>query len=272
MSGPVVLDRAQLALAISEVEAIGQTFPKAAVAQFAQEVVRRVANNLVVHLPEEVLPTSKEVDALSEALLEGDDSRAIALIEQAQRKGAHYDVLCQAYLAESARRLGSWWDADKVPFYRVTVAAGRIYSILRILRLQRPVQVQHKGRSAIFAAVPGESHTLGITMATDMARERGWDIELFVGRSHDELVDLLRQRETVLIGLSAGTKRVLPALIKLIVALRISNPGTKIMVCGQIAARNVNLAGITGVDAVATDFEQALSLMERFAGEAKPGH
>lgn len=264
MSGPVVLDREQLALAISEVEALAQTLPKAAVAQFAQEVVRRVADNLVVPLPREVFPTSEEIDALSEALLDGDDGTAIALIEQAQKSGAHYEAVCQSYLAESARRLGSWWDEDKVSFYRVTVAAGRIYTILRLLRLHRPVQLQNLRRSAIFAAVPGEDHTLGITIATDMARARGWDIELFVGRSHEDLVEVLGRRETVLIGLSAGTRRVLPALIKLIVALRISNPGAKIMICGQIAVNNLNLEGITGVDAVAADFEQALAQMERF--------
>lgn len=267
MSGPVILDRARLALALSEVEEIRKALPENALTALAQEVVKRVAENLAPPPPHDLAPTSEEIDALSEALMAADDSAAIALIEQARRNGASYDALCHAYLAEASRRVGLWWEEDKVSFYRVTIAAGRIYAILRILRLQRIAPVPDLRRSAIFAAVPGEDHTLGITIAADMARELGWDIELLVGHSHDELAEVLMKRETGLIGLSASTRRSLPALIKLIVALRISNPAAKILICGQIATHNLNLDGITGADAVAPDLDSALAAM---AGMIEP--
>lgn len=37
----------------------------------------------------------------------------------------------------------------------------------------------------------------------------------------------------------------------------------RILVCGQIAARNLSLEGITGADAAATDLDSALAQMER---------
>lgn len=271
MSGPQGLDRQKLALALSEIEVIRRAFPEEALTDLAQEVVRRVAENLLdAPQPAELLPSSDEIDALSEALMSADDGAAIALIEQAQKEGASYEALCQSYLAEASRRLGRWWEEDKISFYRVTIAAGRIYAILRSLRLQRLVPLPDLRRSAIFVAVPGEDHTLGITIAADMAREAGWDIELFIGHSHDELVSILCDRDTAIIGLSAGSKRSLPALIKLIVALRISNPEAKIMICGQIASRDLNLAGITGADAVAPDFSTAIHQMEGFLQPPRP--
>ena len=271
MSGPLGLDRQKLALALSEIDEIRRAFPEEALTDLAEEVVRRVAENLLAAAPPaDLLPSSEEIDALSEALMSTDDGAAIALIERAQKDGASYEALCQSYLAEASRRLGLWWEQDKISFYRVTIAAGRIYAILRSLRLQRNILVPDLRRSAIFVSVPGEDHTLGITIAADMAREAGWDIELFVGHSHDELMSILDQRETAIIGLSAGSKRSLPALIKLIVALRISNPGTKILICGQITARNLNLDGITGADAIAPDFASAISQMEHFLRPPQP--
>lgn len=263
MAGSVLLDRHILAKAFYEIETIRQTLPQTALTALAQEVVQRVAVSLHV-LPMDFLPTSEEIDGLCQALLSTDPHAAIALIEQAQKNGASYEALCLSNLAVAARRLGEWWDEDRVSFYEVTLAAGRIYAILRTLRLDRLLPTPDMRRSAIFASVPDDLHTLGITIAADLARDKGWDIELFTGLPHAELVHTFEARETALIGLSASGKRSLPALIKLIVALRISNPRARILVCGQIAASSFNLVGITGADAAATDFEGAIEHLERW--------
>lgn len=100
-------------------------------------------------------------------------------------------------------------------------------------------------------------------MAADLARDRGWDIDLFVGLSHDELLAELIKRKPVVLGLSASGKRAVPALTKLIVAERISNPTGRILVCGPIASSSLNLVGVIGADAAAVDFETAMGHMER---------
>lgn len=262
MSGAGLFDRQMLEVALSEIDKVRSTLPETALSDLAQEVVRRVAQNLQTSFPPDVKLGSKEVDDLCAALLSDDPSAAGMLIESAQTKGSSYDALCLSYLGAAARRLGEWWDDDRISFYRVTIAAGRIYAILRILRFDRAVASPDMCRAAVFASVPGENHTLGITIAADLARDRGWDIELFVGLSHDELVQNLELRQPPLIGLSASGRRSLPALTKLIVALRISNPGTRILVCGQIASSTLSLVGVTGADAAATDFQGALVQME----------
>lgn len=265
MSGSAYMDSRRLGIAFSEIEAIRNSLPEAALTALALEVVARVANNLRDLPPSEVTPTSEEIDDMCAALLSPDRRAAIAQVVRARRKGASYETLCLGYLSGAARRLGDWWDDDRVPFQEVTIAAGRIYALLRILRLERMTPLPDLRRAAVFAAVPGEDHTLGITIAADLARNRGWDVELFVGRSHDDLVRELEVRQSVIIGLSASGKRSLPALIKLIVALRISCPRARILVCGNIATTSFNLVGLTGADAAATDFEGALVELERLA-------
>jgi len=259
----MLLDRLNLAKAFSEVDVIRQKLPEPLLTAVVQEVVKRVANNRRAEPLAEFNPTRGQIDALCSALVSQDPSAAIALIEEAQRKGGSYDALYQNYLAVAARQLGDWWDEDRVSFYKVTIAAGRIYAILRILRLQKLVPLPDGRRTAVFVSVPLDNHTLGITLAADMARDRGWDIELFTGLSHDNLVHELEQRDTPLIGVSASGIRVLPGLIRLIVSLRLSNPKARILVCGQIASLDLGLDGMGGADSVAGDFHQAYAYMEQ---------
>ena len=187
------------------------------------------------------------------------------MIETAQRKGASHETLWLAYLGDASRRLGEWWVEDRVSFYQVTLGAGRIYAILRILRLQSPPPAPHAGWSALFANVPGDDHTLGITIAADMARDRGWDIDLLVGHAHDEMVAEIERRNPPIIGLSAGSRKTLPALLKLILALRLTNPYAKILVCGHIATLELELGDVAGVDGTATDFDEAIAFMDLVA-------
>ena len=274
MSRLMVIDRSRLALAFSEIEGIGQKLPEAALADLAEEVGKQVAINLQSISPPEVRPTSAEIDALGEALLSRDPSEAVRIVEAAQRNGASHETLWLAWLGDASRRLGEWWTADRVSFYQVTLAAGRIYAILRILRLQSHPPLALAGRTAVFASVPGDDHTLGITIAADMARDRGWDIDLIVGQSHDDLVGGLAERDPPMIGLSAGSRRSLPALLRLIVALRLTLPQARLFVCGQIAALDLDLEGIAGVDAAAPDFDAAMAFMNRSLRrpEGQPAH
>lgn len=263
MSRSAMFDRRMLETAFSEIDAVQRSLPQATLNTLAAEVVNRVANNLRFDIQPDLEPCPDEIDTLCNALLSDDPHEAAIFIDRAQMKGSSYETLCLLYLSVAARRLGEWWDNDAVSFYRVTVAAGRIYAILRILRRERPIGSPNPLRAATFASVPGENHTLGITIASDLARERGWDIELFLGLGHEALVEKLEQRQAALIGLTASGKRSLPALTRLIVALRISNPGARILVCGQIAAKNLSLVGVTGADAAAADFNSAIAHMDR---------
>ena len=264
MSPSAMFDRSMLETAISEIDVVKKSLPKTTLNALAVEVVGRVANNLRFEVAPDHMPTADEIDSLCNALVSDDAHAAASFIEQAQARGSSYESLCLLYLSAAARRLGEWWDNDRVTFYRVTVAAGRIYAILRILRRQRPFGAPSLKRAATFASVPGENHTLGITMARDLARERGWDIELLLGLDHEALVNRLEHSQPRVIGLSASGKRSLPALTRLIVALRIGTPNARIVVCGQIAATNLALVGVTGADAATADFNAALRHMERF--------
>ena len=87
-------------------------------------------------------------------------------------------------------------------------------------------------RVALFATVPGETHTLGITMAADLCRDHGWRIDLKTGLDHDSLLSAIKHKPYANIGLSAGHPNMIGDLTRIVLALRLTHPLAHILVSG----------------------------------------
>ncbi len=228
----------------------------AAVRSLAQEVVERLSR---AHAEGHPPPPPDDVALLCAALTGPDPDAALRLGRQALAEGLTFDAICETRLAPAARRLGTMWETDKLSFAEVTLAANRLFGLLRALA-QRPVP-RTDAPFAVFAAPPGESHLLGVSMAAERARGLGWEVALHVGLDHDTLVDRIAASAPDVIGLSlSGPRSVLP-LSRLVVALRVVLPAAPIVVSGPgVAALG---APVVGVDAVAEDFEGAMAALAR---------
>ncbi|PZX49711.1 cobalamin B12-binding domain-containing protein [Cereibacter changlensis] len=241
--------------------------PADAVLSLAREVVTRLAGRArELEARDLAAPSRAEIDALCAALTSTDPEAGARFIAGIRREGAALDVIYLAYLASAARRLGEWWDEDRVPSALVTIASSRIYAIMRGLRhvLDPPLDPPPGGavRAAVFAAVPGETHTLGVTMAADLFRREGWEVELLVGLGHDELIARFAASPAPVLGLSASGARSLVALAKLLLAIRIACPRARVMVCGQIVADAADLVAHLHPEAMANDVPSALAGMQ----------
>ena len=101
----------------------------------------------------------------------------------------------------------------------------------------------------------------GVTMAADYFRRRGWVIDLRTGMTHHDLIGSVPAESYPVIGLSAGSARMIFPLARLIVALRISNPASWIMVSGKITDVVPDIVGLVDADGMAGDAETALEQM-----------
>jgi MerR family transcriptional regulator, light-induced transcriptional regulator len=247
--------------------------PLHAVQALATEVIARLSNRNAVapvglgrsaEVPIDA-GMDQRIDTLCHALLAMDDREATDIVMQAHAEGATVEVLYLGYLAEAARRLGRWWQDDRVGSVEVVIGAGRIYAIMRGLRrLFGPGQLRDARFRAVFASVPGETHMLGVAMAADLLTMHGWEIDLRAGLDHDTLVTEVGSIAYPIIGLSASSTRMLFPLARLIVALRVSNPGAWILVSGPIVALEPEVANLVDADAAAVDFSQAEAMMESY--------
>lgn len=199
---------------------------------------------------------------LCAALTGPDEERAVAMMREALESDMSFDSLCETRLAPAARYLGHLWELDAMSFADVTLAANRLFGILRTLA-HRPLP-RTDAPFAVFAAPPGEEHVLGVTMAAERARGAGWDVALLVGLDHEALVTRIAGLAPDVIGLALASERALLPLTRLVVALRVVAPASPIVVCGPGVAR---VAGpVVGVDAMSTDFDSAMAALTRLAG------
>lgn len=241
----------------SNIKRLKESLPEDLVASLAREVIRRLASREinVKHIPHG--PSLEELEDLCSALISADDKAAANLIGAARADGVAAEEIYLKYLASAAQMLGKWWDDDKVSFVEVTVGSGRMFAIMRSMKHLFSPTFNPDAKSAIFASVPGEDHTLGVRMAADLFRSEGWDIALKVGLGHDELVADIERTPNSVVGLSLGGRHSVDALSRLAVALNICCPSASLVVCGQEIEDIKPLLSLMGFDGIAGDIEEA---------------
>ncbi len=242
----------------------GSNLPEAAVRALAREVIGRLDRCKPNSIAIDAAPTLDQVTDLCEALLGSDNEAGHRLVMAARANGMPIETLHLAYIAEAARMLGTRWENDDASVSQVIIGAGRIYGILRTLReLFVSVRLQRPDRyRAAFASTPGEIHTLGVTMAADHLRRKGWQIDMKAGLTHDALVEAISHDDYPIIGLSASSPMMIFPLARLIVALRVTNPGAWIMIGGQIVKEEPHIQYLVDADGIVTDIQSAEAQME----------
>lgn len=248
-----------------EMRTLKSKLPEDSVVGLAKEVLLRVAERADLN---RVAEYANQIEQLCRALIAEDADAGAAFIRDLRADGASPEEVYLSYLAGAARMLGEWWVEDRVSFSEVTIGTSRMYGIMRAMRHLFMPAASMRRRSAVFAPVPGETHTLGVRMAADLFRKEGWDIDLKIARTHDELLREIGTSPAMVIGLSTGGEHSIDALARLVVALRIINPAALILVSGQLMSKPEDLVSMMGVDAAAKDIPSARAALERLWEQA----
>jgi methanogenic corrinoid protein MtbC1 len=230
----------------------------AALLVLAQEVIQRLSTLARNEVPD----TQIDLDGFCVALIEPTPEEAKLILLRAHENGATYRDICLEYIAGAARKLGEWWDDDIITFGDMAIAAGRMLHFLRDLRTLEPTRPQLGLREALFTPIPGEQHILGVTMAADLMRNRGWKIDLALNKSITELCALVRENRYMIIGLSATNADKVRQLAATIVELRIAAPHARIFIGGHIVEIEPDIAMRIGADAAADGIEDCADALE----------
>ncbi len=201
------------------------------------------------------------VTAMAHALIDSDDEFAVDMVQALLGTGVSVQELCMEHLAPAARELGDWWKQDKLPFTEVTLATARVQSLLRSIPVKRIPVLGRNDHSAVFVAVPGETHTLGVIMAADHFRRLGWDVSLLIGMDHMELCQRIARDNRSLVVLSCAGRHSMPALRHLMDEVRWQRPDVALIVSGLIAQDETALAGLPAFDGVVGCFDTAEAVM-----------
>lgn len=198
-------------------------------------------------------------------LLDSAPERALEFVAKLQAQGVSRQHLRFGLIAGVARLLGEQWDRDEVSFVDVTVATGHLYAVMRAVSSdlgpnRAPIRPE---RRALFASVPDETHTLGVTLAADAFRDAGWVIDLKLAESHESLVRHADLGKPLVIGLSLSTKARLPELIRLVLALRIVTPSAIVGVAPALDMSDDDILQLVDADIIFRHAGRALADLER---------
>ncbi|MCR9125145.1 MAG: cobalamin-dependent protein [Rhodobacteraceae bacterium] len=251
------LDRDNVARVRDAIEAVRTTLPQDSVNTLAREVLSRLAGRA-----QGTRSSAQRPISLVEALLQNDDLAVMRIVSRLIARGEPIEDVYLVHLAGAARELGAMWNDDRLPSQQVTLAAGRIYSIMRGISPHLKPAAQRSDRHAVFAPVPGNRHILGVKMVADLFRHDGWQIDLLLCRTHEELICELSKIDYGLLGISVATRGDLAGATRLASAVRVTAPHVRILLSGAIVQIEPDIARLCDADAVATDFESARRELE----------
>lgn len=241
-------------------------FPADAIETLAGDIVRRLSSPSMRQPQLEADAICDEsLDAFCEVLIKPDATQALQFIEARRAEGLTRQGVYLGYIAAAARRLGEGWETDRLSFVDVAYGTGHLYALMRALRVERPSPSGPSNwrKHALFAAVPGEDHGIGVTMAADLFRDAGWDIDLKTDTDHDALLAYVEASRPKIIGLSLRSSRRLDSLVRLVVAIRICVPEAIIGVAPGGDLKPGRILKLADIDLVFNDVPSAIKELER---------
>jgi len=194
------------------------------------------------------------------ALSSGHDS-LMAIVGKLLQQGVSLESVYVELLGPAARRLGEFWEDDRVSFADVTIGLGRLQHVVRELSLHSQNELPSSvGRSALFAAAPGEQHTFGLVIIEEFFRRSGWRTWAELSGSLAEVVSAVQAHDFDLFGMSASSDERLDQIAPMIMQVRkvSRNRDITVMVGGRLFVEGPELVAKVGADAMATDARQAV--------------
>lgn len=204
---------------------------------------------------------SADVAALTNLVLSTDPDAAAAFIDRMLREGAQIDDILMNLLAPAARRLGDMWLSDEVDFLAVTSAVCGLQQLLHKLSPPVAAVVRENGLNALLLPTPGEQHSFGLLIVTEMFRKDGWVVTTDIKATPGAIDRMVANVPFALIGFSLSSEGLLDPLASAIDTVRRCScfRSAKVLVGGRAFATEPKLAAAVGADFVANDVAEALA-------------
>ena len=250
---------------------------------------RRAAAVAAGQTPEDAAPAAARPESapaeLARLALDGDGEGMAALLRGREGAEPGADGSCRALFEAAAHQLGDWWCEDVCSSCDITLALGRLQSLVRTFDAAKPAlrRVAIQGQSILVSPPPRETHLLGAALLGGVFHRAGWSVQAEFPQEDPELMGLVSTHWFDALALTLSdvfTRRDrLTALIQTIKDVRAAsrNPRMAVIVGGR-AFRGTDDHGPerVGADVHYASAGEAVKdldywlFMQRFATEAPP--
>ena len=179
---------------------------------------------------------SNSVELFTKFLLENEVEVCKAYVETLIEEGVSIEDIYLKLITPSARKIGYLWEEDIADFTVVTMAIWKIHQVLYQFSdkfLCDEEELKNKNKILLIPA-PGSQHTLGLFMLGEFFRKKGWYVHGEPSVSEKEALNLIKQNQFHIVGISIGADDLKENAKKLIKKIRkqAENKFLKIMVGG----------------------------------------
>jgi len=192
------------------------------------------------------------------------------IVEALYRGGMPLREIHLYLLGPAAAYAGQLWKEDRASFVDVTLALNRLHQVVHRLRaILPPMPTTEQARRLLLTTVPGEQHSFGVTLLTDLFRQECWTVYEASGDTADTLCARITRDWFDCIGLSASSGIVVDTIAPLVERMRQTslNPDVRIIAGGKVLGDTPDLAETLGVDAIINDADDALATADSLVNQ-----
>ena len=206
--------------------------------------------------------TPEDVAVFAELVLHQDDRAVRDCVIELRDRGVPIEAIFLDLLSPVARQLGEMWERDLCSFTEVTVGLGRLQKVLRensaTLRQFDSSERREQGRRILLMPCPGEQHTFGLSLVSELFHRAGWDV-VTCFLATDAAAVMVKNDWYDVVGFSLGSQS---GIAKLRAAMSLvrqvsQNPGISIIAGGPIFLLHPEYGEQIPADAIITDGAKA---------------
>ena len=209
---------------------------------------------------------SDQSGPLTVALLAGCEATARRLLGAARDAGADLATISVEMIEPALDQVGAMWARGEISIAEEHLATGLLARALAYACGSEPPKAPGAPR-IVLSCPAGEFHELGLKIASEVARESGWDVEVLganVPRS--ALARFVAQRRPQALGISVALAGHLPECAATVQECRTAAPDTTVLVGGRAFRFDPDLAPLVRADVVLTGVLDLRDWLRKNAG------
>jgi methanogenic corrinoid protein MtbC1 len=192
----------------------------------------------------------------------GGPTETLDYLARLRERGLGFDDLLRDAICPAARHLGDLWSDDRLTFFEVTLAAGRLTQAVHAIGAEsgETVEPQNAETRVLLALAPGEQHRVGIVMIEELLRRDGCEVMALHAHDTDDVIEAAGSDWFDAAAFSVSSRDLIKPLKDMIFRLRHAsrNPGLQVLVGGAAVGGDTARARRMGADATALDAWQTV--------------
>ena len=207
-----------------------------------------------------------DMKALSEAVITGDQTRALEITRAAISEGVPPGIILNDGLIAGMNVIGERFKNNEVYIPEVLIAARAMKSALEVLAPKLVEAGVEPVGQAVMGTVQGDLHDIGKNLVAMMLKGAGFDVvDLGVDVSAQKFVEKAKETKAKIVGMSALITTTMPSMEKTIKAIKEAGLAVKTMIGGAPVTQAY--ADRIGADGYAPDAASAVDLAKSLIGK-----